>query len=67
MGVLLPEMYKQTRNSKPFNIIKYLTSTLISIIFDVIIFLIFKTSFSNMIKNERGDTASIMILFFICI
>ena len=64
MGVLLPEMYKQTRNSKPFNIIKYLTSTLISIIFDVIIFLIFKTSFSNMIKNERGDTASIYDFIF---
>ena len=64
MGILLPEMYKQTRNSKPFNVIKFLVTTLICIIFDSIFFLIFKSSFFNMIKNQKGDTSSLYELIF---
>ena len=64
MSVLLPEMYKQTRDSKPFNIIKYLTTSFISLILAVIISLILNTAYTDMIKNINGDTSSSYELIF---
>ena len=64
MGVLLPEMYKQTRDSKPFNIIKYLITTFISLILAIIISIIFTNSFCWAIIDKNGETSSIYDLIF---
>ena len=64
IGFLLPEMYKQTRDSKPFNVVKYLCTTLIALILDIIVFVTLKTSFTNTIKNAKGDISSIFELIF---
>ena len=62
--LLLPDMYQQTRDSKPFNIIKLIVTTIISIIFAIIVTLIFNKSFIELIKNEKGDMISIYELSF---
>ena len=67
MGILLPEMYKQTRDSKPFNIIKFIITTFISLILAIIISLIFSNSFSGAIKNKEGDSSSLYDLIFLLI
>ena len=61
---LLPDMYKQTRDSKPFNLVKYIISNLIALILSIFINLIFINSFGEMIKNEKGDFSSIYELIF---
>ena len=61
---LLPDMYKQTRDSKPFNIVKYLLSTFISLVFSIVIIFIFNKSFNEIIKNGKGDISSISELIF---
>ena len=61
---LMPDMYKQTRDSKPFNLVKYITSNLIALILSIVISLIFTNSFKDMIKNEKGDFSSIYELIF---
>ena len=65
MLYLLPDMYKQTRDSKPFNVIKYLLTSFISLIFAIIVSLIFNYSFKDIIKNEKGDISSIYELIFL--
>ena len=64
ISILLPEMYKQTRDSKPFNIIKYLAASFISLVLAIVISLIFYTSLEEMIKNINGDTSSQYELIF---
>ena len=64
MGILLPEMYKQTRDSKPFNIIKFIITTFISFILAMIISFIFSNSFFGIIKNKEGDSSSLYDLIF---
>ena len=59
-----PDMYKQARDSKPFNIIKYLVITFLSFIISLIIFSIFNISYFKMIKNSYGDSATIYDLIF---
>ena len=61
---LIPDMYKQTRDSKPFNLVKYITSNLIALILSIVINLIFINSFNEMIKNEKGDFSSMYELIF---
>lgn len=61
---LLPDMYKQTRDSKPFNVIKYIIIIIISFFLSIIIFFIFKASFDGMIKNKNGDITSYYELIF---
>ena len=56
MLYLLPDMYKQTRDLKPFNLIKYIICTFISIIYALLVFFIFSFSYKGMIKNIRGET-----------
>ena len=63
--LLLPDMYKQTRDSKPFNVVKYLVTSFISLIFAIIVSLIFNNSFKDIIKNEKGDISSIYELIFL--
>ena len=64
MTYLLPDMYKQTRDSKPFNVIKYIITTILSFFITLFIFLIFKASFDGMIKNQSGDITSYYELIF---
>ena len=52
---LLPDLYKQTRDSKPFNIIKYLICTFISIVYALLIFFFYNYIYIHMIKNNRGE------------
>ena len=61
---LFPDMYKQDRDSKPFNIIKFLVITFLSFIISLIIFSIFNISYFKMIRNSSGDTASFYDLIF---
>ena len=61
---LFPDMYKQDRDSKPFNIIKYLVITFISFIMSLILFSIFNISYFKMIRNSSGDPASFYDLIF---
>ena len=62
--LLLPDMYQQTRDSKPFNIIKFITTSIISVILALFVTLIFNNSFIETIKNERGDITSLYDLTF---
>ena len=64
MDVLLPEMYKQTRDSKPFNVVKYIIISIFALILALIVSLIFNNSFSGMIKNGKGDISSIYELCY---
>ena len=64
MLFLLPDLYKQARDLKPFNIIKYIICTFISIIYAVGIYFIFSLMFINMIKNSKGDIASYYEMIF---
>jgi magnesium-transporting ATPase (P-type) len=64
MAYLLPDMYKQTRDSKPFNVIKYIIITILSFLLAIIVFFIFKASFNGMIKNRHGDVVSYYELIF---
>ena len=42
IAYLLPDMYKQTRDSKPFNVIKYIITTILSFLIALIVFLYLK-------------------------
>ena len=64
MLYILPDMYKNTRDSKPFNIIKYIICTFISIIYAILIFLLFSFVYIDMIKNKRGETITYYELIF---
>ena len=55
---LLPDMFKQTRDSKPFNLIKYITCNIVALILAIILFTIYFNSFIDIIKNEKGDVSS---------
>ena len=61
---LLPDMYKQTRDSKPFNLVKYIVTTCISLILSLVLFLILTNAFKDSIKNNRGDVSSYYELIF---
>jgi magnesium-transporting ATPase (P-type) len=64
MLYLLPSMYKQTRDSRPFNIVKYLICTFISVIYALFVFLFLSFSYIHMIKNIRGETITYFELIF---
>jgi hypothetical protein len=51
---LLPDIYKEYRDSFPFNLIKFAVILLIGIIFSCIIYLIPTYSFSNNVYREYG-------------
>ena len=57
-GCYLSDLYKQTRDSRPFNIIKYIVCTVISMIYAIGIYFIFNFMCINMIKNKNGDIYS---------
>ena len=61
---LLPSMYKETRDLKPFNIVKYLICTFISIIYSLFVFLFFSFSYIHMTKNMRGETITYFELIY---
>ena len=52
---LLTDLYKQARDSKPFNIVKYLICTFISIVYALLMFSFDNYIYIHMIKNHRGE------------
>ena len=58
IAFLLPDMFKQTRDSKPFNLIKYITCNIVALILAILFFIIYSNSFKNNIKNGLGDVSS---------
>ena len=64
MSYLLPDMYKQARDTKPLNIIRYLVIAFLSLIIGLILFGFFNISFLSMIKNSEGKVATFYELIF---
>ena len=64
MSYLLPDMYKQARDTKPLNIIRYLVIAFLSLIISLILFGFFNISFLGMIKNSEGKVATFYELIF---
>ena len=64
MLYLLPDLYKQTRDSKPFNLIKYIICAFISFIYAFEIFFFFSHMYIDMIMNSRGEIPSYYELIF---
>ena len=58
IAFLLPDMFKQTRDSKPFNLIKYIICNIIALILAIVLFIIYYNSFIDIIKNGIGDVSS---------
>ena len=58
IAFLLPDMFKQTRDSKPFNLIKYITCNIIALLLSIVLFIIYYNSFIDAIKNGEGDVSS---------
>ena len=61
---LMPDLYSQTRDSEPFNIVKYLFCTLISIIYACLIYLFFNYVSIDMIKNINGHAVTYYDIIF---
>ena len=64
MQYLLPDIYKQARDIKPLNIVRYCVITFLSLLISVIFHLFFCYIFKDMIKNKSGDITSINELSF---
>ena len=64
MSHLLPDMYKQARDIKPLNIVRYCTITFLSFIMSIIFFALFNSIFSVMIKNNEGHVTTLSDLVF---
>ena len=61
---LLPDIYSQTRDSEPFNIVKYLICTVISIIYACLIYFFFNYVDIEMIKNKDGHVVTYYEIIF---
>ena len=61
---LMPDLYSQTRDSEPFNIIKYLICTVISIIYACLIYFFFNYVDIEMIKNRHGHVVTYYEIIF---
>ena len=61
---LLPDLYKQTRDSKPFNIVKYIICTFISIIYALVIFFCCNYIYMDMIRNFKGENSTYYDMIF---
>ena len=64
MTYLLPDMYKQARDIKPLNVIRYLVITFLSLIMALIFFGFFNIAFKGMIKNSDGKVTTFYELIF---
>ena len=64
MNYLLPDMYKQARDIKPLNVIRYCVITFLSLIMALIFHGFFNYAFLNMIKNSNGSVATYYELIF---
>ena len=64
MTYLLPDLYKQARDIKPLNVIRYLVITFLSLIMALIFFTFFNIAFKGMIKNNSGKVATYYELIF---
>ena len=61
---LMPDIYSQTRDSEPFNIIKYLICTVISIIYACLVYFFFNYVDIQMIKNRNGHVVTYYEIIF---
>lgn len=64
MTYLLPDMYKQARDIKPLNVIRYCVITFLSLIMAIIFLGFFSISFKDMVKNSEGQVATFYELIF---
>ena len=64
MSYLLPDMYKQARDMKPINVVKYLVVTFLSLIMAMIYLGLFNLVFLGTIKNNRGNVPTFYDLIF---
>ena len=64
MTYLLPDMYKEARDIKPLNVIRYLIITFLSLIMAIIFFGFFSIAFKGMIKNNEGKVTTFYELSF---
>ena len=58
ISLLLPDMFKQTRDSKPFNLIKYIICNIIALILSILLFVVYYNTFKDAIKNGKVDVSS---------
>jgi len=61
---LLPDMYKQARDIKPLNVIRYCVITFVSLIMAIIFLGLFVLTFNGTIKNNEGIVATFYELIF---
>ena len=61
---LMPDIYSQTRDSEPFNIVKYLICTVISILYACLIYFFFNYTDIEMIKNKSGHAVTYYEIIF---
>ena len=64
MTYLLPDMYKQARDIKPLNVIRYCVITFLSLIMAIIFFSFFNLAFKDAIKNSEGKVMTFYELIF---
>ena len=64
MNYLLPDMYKQARDIKPLNVIRYGAITFLSLIMALIFYGFFNYAFLGMIKNSQGSVVTFYELIF---
>ena len=64
MNYLLPDMYKQARDIKPLNVIRYCVITFLSLIMALIFYGFFNYAFLDMIKNSQGSIVTFYEFIF---
>ena len=64
MNYLLPDMYKEARDIKPLNVIRYCAITFLSLITALIFFGFFNYAFLDKIKNSQGSVVTLYELIF---
>ena len=64
MNYLLPDMYKQARDIKPLNVIRYCAITFLSLIMALVFYGFFNYAFLDMIKNSQGSVVTFYELIF---
>ena len=64
MSYLIPDIYAQTRDSRPFNLVKFIVVTALGIVFGLVILFVNTYSIKYMIINIDGHFSSFYELIF---
>ena len=64
MTYLLPDIYKQTRDVRPFNLLKFGVISFFGFIFAFVIFYVDYFSFKNMITDINGNNSLLKLLLW---